>query len=152
MARPTKLTEDRMHKIATFLRNGNTIAAACAATNTGERTFYHWMERGEADAEHEQDTIFGQFWQAITRAQGESEAILTRYVFEAAGKDWRAALAILERRFPERWVARTEAHVTGSMNSRVLHSQAEVVVEVPDDDERIAEVTAVLGQIGVLGD
>jgi hypothetical protein len=44
-----------------------------------------------------------EFREAIEQAESKVEFILLTYVLRAAQTDYRAALAILSRRFPERW-------------------------------------------------
>jgi hypothetical protein len=46
---------------------------------------------------------FPDFAAAVEAAEAGLEMGLVAHVVKAAPKDWRAALAMLERRFPERW-------------------------------------------------
>lgn len=62
--RKTKLTDKTQAELARLIETGIPIADACAAAGIGERTFYDWLRRGEAEEEQ-----FSQFSQAISRAR-----------------------------------------------------------------------------------
>jgi hypothetical protein len=57
------------------------------------------MRRSNPDAT-DHDPRFLEFAERVTRARGEGKASLIRLVNEAAAKDWRAAVALLERISP----------------------------------------------------
>jgi hypothetical protein len=146
VGRRTKLTEDTQTTITDLIRGGNTNEAACAAAGIAQSTFYNWMERGEADLEHDRQTRHSEFVEAVTRAIGESEAILVKFARNAAEKDGRVALDMLARRFPERWAARAE------LRGRVHHTSSTLDgLAVPSDETRMAEVALVLQEIGMFG-
>ena len=44
-----------------------------------------------------------EFDEAMEAAEASAEMALLAHVVKAAPKDWRAAMGLLERRFPERW-------------------------------------------------
>jgi hypothetical protein len=68
------------------------------------------------------------FRQAIEAAEAYLEFALVAEVAKAAQRDWRAAMAILERRFPKRW-ARPEVRVQMSMRSSASADAAAVSAE-----------------------
>lgn len=94
MARPTKRTPEVEQRLLTALRAGNTIAAACRYAGITTETYGQWQRR------------FPAFSDAVTRAEAESEVALVAYIRAAATSDWRASLALLERRFPDTWARR----------------------------------------------
>lgn len=147
MSRPTKLTDTTRTLITDLLRGGNTNEGACTAAGIAPSTFYSWMERGEADLETGVESIHSEFVEAVTRAIGESEAVLVRFARAAAEKDGRVALEMLARRFPERWAAKAE------LRGRVHHTSGNGVesgLVVPSDESRMVEVAMVLREIGML--
>ena len=104
MGRPTKLNEQTHEAIVTAVRNGNYVETAAQAAGISTRSFYHWMERGEADYEADLDSPFSQFFQAVQKAKAESEKIDLDLIAKAAGEgSWQAAAWRLERRFPDKW-------------------------------------------------
>jgi|LakMenEpi03Aug12_release.lakeMendotaPanAssembly.Ray.scaffolds.fasta_scaffold931249_2 transposase len=104
MGRPTKLNEQTHEAIVTAVRAGNYVETAAQAAGISERTFYHWMERGEADYESDLDSPFSQFFQAVEKAKAESEKIDLDLIAKAAGEgNWQAAAWRLERRFKDKW-------------------------------------------------
>ena len=66
------------------------------------------------------------------------------YVRQAMANDWRAAMTYLERTDPEHWSRR--ARVERSEHVRTSS------VEIPDDEARMAEVAAMLREVGALPD
>lgn len=104
MGRPSKLDEEVQAKIVALLRAGNFAAAAARVAGISPRTFWRWMERGEADDEHDVESEFCQFWRSCDRARAEAEAIRVQHI-ATAGKegDWRADAWWLERAHPKHW-------------------------------------------------
>lgn len=100
MARPTKLTTEVREKICRAIRAGNYPAVAARAAGVSESTFYRWMERGRSDAKGPHRA----FYEAVREAEAESEVHLVAVLRKSSKDgDWRAALALLERRYAERW-------------------------------------------------
>jgi len=63
MARRTKLHADVTEKIVSAIRAGNYAKIAAESAGISERTFYDWLQRGEAGEEP-----FLQFSQSVARA------------------------------------------------------------------------------------
>lgn len=144
--RPTKLNDRTQTLITDLLSEGNTQVGACNAAGIAPATFYHWLERGEADHEADKQTIYSEFVDAVTRAIGQSEAALVKFARNAASKDGRVALEMLARRFPDRWATKTQ--VNGTMRHT---TSPRVDVQVPSDEARMMDVAAVLTEIGMFG-
>lgn len=105
MARPSKLSPELREQIAQLIRAGNTVETAAAAAGLSERSFYSWMERGEAESSGD----YVDFRDAVEQARAESEAVLVARIAKAASSgSWQAASWLLERRFAERWAKVTE--------------------------------------------
>lgn len=105
MGRPGKLTAEVEERIVQAIRAGSYFAVAARAAGVSESTFYRWLARGAA----EPDGPYAGFRAAVLRAEAESELHAVVAVRRAAREDWRAALALLERRHRERWGRRQPA-------------------------------------------
>jgi hypothetical protein len=72
-----------------------------------------------------------QFFHATTRAIAESEEQLVGDIQDQTPKDWRAAIELLQRRFPQRWSKKTNVDVTsggdpiGEIKLNVIHTDAD---------------------------
>lgn len=97
--RPSKLTPRVHAAIVDAIRDGSYVETAAEAGGISKATFYHWMERGEADEAGE----FSDFFYAVRAASAQAEIDAVRQLRAAAERSWQAAVAFLERRFPERW-------------------------------------------------
>lgn len=103
--RPTDCTPNTVTRLAAAIAEGHTIEVACFQGGITHTTWSKWMMRGTAGEEP-----YAGFVAAIREAMAKAEEKLTKVVINAAteGGDWRAALALLERRHPDRWSKRTE--------------------------------------------
>lgn len=101
--RPTKLTEETKTLLLDGIAMGMSYCAACAHARLDYSTFCRWRERGEAA----KSGIYRAFCDQLTVARAEGEARLVTRLHDATEceteGDWRAALAILERRHSEEW-------------------------------------------------
>lgn len=132
IGRPSALTEGVQRRIESAIRTGAYPETAARAAGVSERSFYRWMERGEAeqvrrdsyDAEHptlteeekEKRAIeqpFVHFWQSIQKALAEAEILVVGKVYQG-GKDWQSKAWIAERRWRERWGRTTRTELTGA--------------------------------------
>lgn len=78
---------------------GNDTDVSAEAAGITKRTFYRWLERGEAAADG--DEAFVAFVAAIGEARAVAEAARVEAI--ASSKSWQAHAWILERQYPERW-------------------------------------------------
>lgn len=88
--RKTKLTEECQKKMVTLLAIGCTRKAACGCAGISQDSLARYLRNAD-------------FADAITGAEAEAAAKMTRVLTKAAERDWRAALAWLSRRRPEDW-------------------------------------------------
>jgi len=93
MGRPTKLTASVKETVLAALELGATRCHAAAAAGVGERTLYHWLEKGAADTKG----AYWQFLQDVKKAEGRCTVALLKLIQSAAVTDWKAAAWILER-------------------------------------------------------
>ena len=81
------------------LEAGNFTTVAVGYAGIGRATFYRWMHRGrEADR-----GIYRDFYKAVRRAEAKAEVRAVTIVRRHMTKSWRASMAWLERRYPDRW-------------------------------------------------
>ena len=92
-------------RICDLLRQGCSVRTTCECVGISESTFFEYMRRGKATAADYAQT-FSQFAERVTRARGQGKAYLVGIIRKAAPKDWRAAVALLERLSPAEY-ART---------------------------------------------
>lgn len=92
---------------------------------------------------HGRDSNAAYFVDAITRATADAERMAAEALFAHRFTDWRAALAYLERRNPERWGNRSKVEHSGTVRT----GEPELVA--PEDEQR-QRVTAILAEAGAL--
>jgi transposase len=127
MGRPRKLTPALEAALLRMIRDGVSRAGAARAAGIEWPTFESWTRR------------FASFSSAVTRAEGASEAALVRAIRRQAPTDWRAALALLERRFPDTWGRRDRVDIELYVRTRARELGL-------DPDEALAEAERVLGE------
>jgi hypothetical protein len=113
MSRPSKLTPERRATILEALRNGATRSAVAAVAGVHRDTFYDWLKASPT------------FSTEVHAAEGEAEQALARVIMTAASidGDWRAAEALLKRRFPDDWGDRVTHDVDGDI-ARIMEALA----------------------------
>jgi hypothetical protein len=141
MRRPTKPTPAVIDRICAALEKGATIEAATSCGPIARSTHYVWMAAAEADRLRvpDADSPHTRYADRVTEAMRTAELVLTSRVYDAAcattrtrtvarvdragnvieqtviredvPPDWKAALAILERRWPDRWRAESVLHI-----------------------------------------
>ncbi|MBI05356.1 MAG: hypothetical protein CMM54_00075 [Rhodospirillaceae bacterium] len=111
MARPTKLTDERREAICRMIVEGVPLKTAARAAGVTYNTLRNWMQRGEKG-----DEPYALFKEEVEEAQAVCEAQLVGIIKSAAvqesGGEWRAALALLSRKFPERWSEKRQLEVS----------------------------------------
>lgn len=115
--RPTDCTPEITEIICAELREGLSIASACAAAGVHRSSFHEWVSRSD------EGPPFSDFADATTKARAAGTRALEVTVRTAAGTDWRAAAWMLERKAPEDWSKRTE--ITGKDGGPI---EAQIVV------------------------
>jgi hypothetical protein len=102
MARPTKLTDDIRDRLAALLRAGVGVDAAARAVGIAPATYRAWMQRGQCNGDS--NAPYRAFRLAVERAYAEHEVMLVAHLNRAVRRrSWRAAAALLERAYQERW-------------------------------------------------
>ncbi len=100
--RPSQFDEARPI-ILRALRQGAPIRTACYVAGISKSAYYEWRRLGSENRRSEYYAFVLETGKAIS----EAELSLISVIRRAATKgDWRAALAILERRWPEEYARR----------------------------------------------
>ena len=133
----TKLTDEVHSTIVSAIEEGNYAKVAAESAGIDESTFYRWMREGETA----QSGKMRQFYQSVTRAQGESETTLLSRVSKASKEDWRAATWLLERRFSSRWANTQKIEVAVEKEMEQLIAQMETSLD-PDTFKEVMGVLA----------
>jgi hypothetical protein len=127
IGRPPALDEIKKREICAILAVGCTRAIAARYVGCHPDTIRNTAGR---DAE---------FAMAIERAESRHEIIHLTHINKAAeeGRYWRAAAWALERKYPDRYAARSPDVITVEQIARVLAQFAEVMLEeVPAGESR----------------
>lgn len=137
MGRPSKLTPAIHDALVASLTGGNYRDTAAKTVGIHVATLYRWIERGEADIEHDKATPYRDLCEALTRAEAEAEQFAVTCLRDAMSEDWRAAQAFLERKHFERWGKREAVDVkhSGSLDLGAK-TEAELIEMAALLDER----------------
>lgn len=74
---------------------------ACEFAGFTDKVLYEWINRGEADLEQGQDSIYSEFVETLKKTRAECQAFHLQNVIRAGQNgNWQASAWILERLFP----------------------------------------------------
>lgn len=84
---------------------GMTRKDACLNALVGYNTVRRALIQGRQDVRRGLDTHFGEFWTATRQAEVRAKFVLAARVYQASAdtRNWRAAIAMLERRHPKEY-------------------------------------------------
>ncbi len=100
--RPTKLNERVMRQIADLVAAGVYLEAAAESIGVSRSTLHRWLGRGRIA----RSGIYREFILAVDVAAAKAETVATLEIRRAGSRgEWRASLAWLTRRVPDRWAA-----------------------------------------------
>lgn len=144
VGRPCKLTPELQTKICEYIAAGNYITTSCQACGVDRMTYARWLELGQAEADAGNTT--GQFYSflcAAKEAEAQAEIQLVKDVKLHTNRNVVAPLALLDRRFRERW-GQSQAPQQGGNTYNVNIEKA--IIDASDKFratmEQIAERTA----------
>lgn len=144
--RGTKLTPQVHEKIVRAVRAGSFFSTACLHAGVSPETGWEWLRRGRGEDERRKTPLYAAFAEDIARANADAELRAQTQLVVAGQQDWRANLAYLERRFPERWALR-RYEVQMAQNDEWEGPPA--TPQAPSDD-RVAGILEVLAEAGVI--
>ncbi len=121
-ARGTKYTPDRIERILTALRAGNTRKVACSYASIDQDTLTNWMHR------------YSDFSERVKKAEDEAEMTSVTIIRQAARENWTAAAWWLERRKSQDWGKVVRVDIEARI--RIMAERAGLD---PDDAVREAE-------------
>lgn len=133
VGRPCKLTPEVQERITQALNVGAYRAEAAIYAGIAASTFYSWMERGEADREHDRVTEFSQFVDAVELAEARSEILLLGLITKAAERDWNAARWRLERKARTRWGSKESQELTPEQFATYVKREERRLLKLRED-------------------
>jgi len=106
-----RVGEAPIEEITTAIKLGVPPVVAAVQHGVLEDEFIEWMRRGQTAGRGE--AAYAKFYEAIRSAEALCETALVGVVRRAAGEHWQAAVWLLERRFPERYVRKSVSDEQG---------------------------------------
>jgi hypothetical protein len=97
------ITKDLIRRISGHVRKGNYVEVSCSAEGVFTDQYYNWLKRGREDYGENQDTLYSDFYQTITRAAAKAEVQLFADWKNAPSNMWAKYATILQRSRPTRW-------------------------------------------------
>ena len=135
MPRATELTKAVETAICAMIREGNTILDAARSVGIHKATVNRWRVKGRGN---KAPAKYRSFRQAVERAKADSKAELVARIYRASALDWKAAMAILERRHPGEWGKRPTAIVISQGKSPEKLTDAELALELAAMQAKLA--------------
>lgn len=115
----SRITKTRVGIITMAILDGNYAEVAYRLADISESTYYRWLQQGEADAESGTRSLYRELWESLQKADAQAEADAVRDLrngtYANGTRDWKAAATFLERRYPSRWIRRTETTVVAEV-------------------------------------
>lgn len=119
------LTPMRITAMEQMVRTGVSIPVAATAIKC-QRYVGPWaatakrhMAAGQKPGFGPDESPYVLFLETMDSARAYSEAALVAAIYQAAPLDWRAALALLERRYSKRWHLQSKIELTAKSGQRV---------------------------------
>ncbi len=99
--RNSKLSKEREERIAQAIEQGKSINSAARMVGITPQTVYNWLDRGQGQDEG----LYADFFERITRAKGAGEDRYFQTVFELAKEqgDHRFLASLMKQRYPDSW-------------------------------------------------
>jgi len=153
-----RLNNQIIDEIVRVMKIGMYAKDAIESVGIGKRTFYRWKEDGiridvkcyNEDGEriekewkklNKTEKLKLHFWHSVRQSEAEGKKILIASIFSHIRTDWRAAMEMLARRFPEDWAKRDYMKV----DSNVTHKQSKLK---EFEDQNLADIpTSVISDL-----
>jgi hypothetical protein len=108
----SKLTPQIQKEIGQNITLGMPLKFAAEAAGVAERTFYHWMEKGEKESKGQ----YHDFFIYCKNCQSKAVQLHLKLITKAASDgSWQASAWILERRHPEEFGRKDKLELDGKM-------------------------------------
>ena len=130
--------ENKCDEIIKGIMIGLSYNAACRAAGVNPATYYLWRQKANAGI-----VPYDKIIAKINNAKAIGERTLAGRVFKASENDWRAAMAILERRHRKRWGKDAPPVDSGKKKDPDVSSPVEEMTY----DERIARIKELQARI-----
>lgn len=130
--RPTKLTQELMDRIASYIKAGNYIDVAASACGVPRNTLHRWLKEGN----EAKSGIKKEFRVTVENAVAVSQVRDVLVIDKAAqGGHWRAAAWRLERKNADHWGRRDIVAVDhgGAMTALVIEERRKALMAVVSD-------------------
>jgi hypothetical protein len=149
------LTQELLQQFVELLMQGNYMEVAATALGVHLVTVRQWMFLGKKEFEHRgrggipdpKAEDYYHFYMAVTMSLASSETSAVGHLTDAGGRDWRASLAFLERRFPKRWgkvvsiVLEEQIHgLLDRLQSRLTEPEFRKVLQVCSEEGGTEEI------------
>jgi hypothetical protein len=148
-----------MERFLELLRAGNYIEPSCRAAGFSYDTYGIWMTCYWAAHEmvnrHEELDPKSEAYHAageqILQAIAQSEVALQAMVRDQAPNDWKAAIELLARRWPDRWSNRAQMRITHDLRPQGPSASDEAVsMKSPTEAGELADMVRALVDAGVI--
>lgn len=132
------MTDQVRERLCEALREGNHLDVSCSYAGIGYSTFRGWLVAAQkSDADRE----LLDFLEAVTRAMHDFERFAVKSIKDQMPSDWRAAIAMLERRLPQKWGRRERVEVTGRGGGPIsLVAEAKRALAVPEIRQALNQI------------
>lgn len=137
-----KLTPVVQKRIVDAIKAGNYVCVAVRYAGITSSTFYTWCRKGRAESSGK----YHEFYEALRQAETYAEIRAVAIIQKQMEGNWRAAVAYLERKFPERW-GRKEPRDNWLDRVRASRKAGK---DESHDESRIAQIARVLDEVGAL--
>lgn len=108
---------ERVERLIEAVRAGNYFETACKFACLDVNTVNGWRRRGRT----EKRGVYRRFNERLEHAEAEAEARAVELISGQMVTDWRAAIAYLGRRFPQRWGKREDG-ARQDITVRIVHA------------------------------
>ena len=144
VGRPCGLTPEVSKTICDIISQGNYMVTAAQAVGIDRATLHDWIERGKVEqSAGDVDGLFSTFFNAVKEAEAASEIALVAEVRAHSKRNVVAPLAMLDRRFRERWgQTQTQSQAGNTYNINIEKAVIDAAGKFDAIMNRLAERTA----------
>ena len=126
-------------QITLLVQAGNFFETACGVAGIVPATARRMLAKGADDERAGKNTWLAEFNRSIHMAMAKSEAMAVHTISQAGKDDWRATMALLERRNPRRWSPQVRVTVETELNELFAGLRDGLKPEVFNEVLRVAQ-------------